>query len=187
MLFCKIMALSRLLRISRLYPSNVEDLTKSFRSSSSVREPYGLSIANSLRRQIQDLVGEVETGGSISDLERTNRPYSGNLDDRVDAVNSATTVRTDDISRQVPNEIRFIQLAHLHDPEVDGYRYSYGLMLHYGEYAPPDGPEFAILLPYERDEDVSAMILSNNCRDVHCQKLDSIVKALAYARKKASE
>jgi hypothetical protein len=169
------MTISKAVQISKLYPSNVEDLTKTFRLVTSIHKPYGLSRENSVERQIQALVTEVETGLDIKDSKRRNGPYSSNLDERVDAVNSGTTVMTSDPSRQVPEEIRFIQLAHFHDPEINGQRYSYGLIQHFGNYAAPNGSEFAVLLPYERDANVPALMLSNNSKDNPAETLGLIV------------
>jgi len=137
---------------------------------------------DSTKRQIQSLAKEVETGLDIQDSERTNGPYATDLGRRVDTVNSAQT--TGDASRQIHEDIRFIQLAYFRGPEVGGQQYSYGLMSHFGDYAAPNGSEFAILLPYERDVNVPALMLSNNSRDNPTKTLELIVKALAYAREK---
>ena len=179
------MSTSKTVRISELYPSNVQDLTKFFREVTAVHTPYGLSRDGSTERQIQNLVAEVEAGLNITDPERKNAPYSSNLDGRVDAVNSATTIRTNESSKQVPEDIRFIQLAHFHNPEVDGNQYSYGLMMHFGSYGVPDATrEFAVLVPFQRDQNVPALILSNG---EHIDKpLELMVKSLAYARQRTS-
>jgi hypothetical protein len=177
------MSISKTVRISELYPSNVQDLTKSFREADLISDPYGLSRDGSTKRQIQNLVAEVEAGLKIKDPARRNGPYSSNLDGRVDAVNSATTVITDDPSKQVPKDIRFIQLAHFHNPEVDGHQYSYGLMMHFTSDNLSDATEeFAVLVPYEKDENIPALILSNG--EKIDKSLELMVKVLAYARQK---
>lgn len=177
------MSIQRTIRISELYPSRVQDLSKSFRDVHAVHSPYGISRDGSTERQIQNLVAEVEAGLDIKDPERTNGPYSSNIDERVEAVNAATTVRTSDPSNQVPEDIRFIQLAHFHNPDVDGQRYSFGLMMHFGVYGTPDNArEFAVLLPYEKQKDVPALILSNG--EIADKPLELMVKALAYARQR---
>lgn len=177
------MSTSKTVRISELYPSNVQDLSKFFRDAQAVHSPYGLSREGSTERQIQNLVAEVETGQDISDPKRTNGPYSTNLDERVDTVNAATTFRTNDPTKQVPEDIRFVQLAHLHDPEVDGQRYSYGLFMHFGVYENPSIPrEFAVLLPYEKQKGVPALVLSNG--EVADKPLELMIKALAYSRQR---
>ena len=182
-LFTDIMSISKIVRISELYPSKVRDLSKSFREMSAIHRPYGLSSDDSNARQIQKLVEEVETGLNIRDPERRNEPYSSNLDERVDAVNSATTIIESDSSRQVPEEIRFIQLAHFHHPEIDGQQYSYGLMMHFGDYL-GQTREFAVLVPFEREKNVPAIMLSNGQRIN--DPLESMVKALVYARQRGN-
>jgi len=181
------MSLSKSVQISKLYPSNIEDLSKNFRTVEIIDNPYGISRANSIESMIQDLVVEVEAGLDIKDSSRKNGPYSSGLDKKIDTVNLATTIITDDLSRQVPEDLRFIQLAGFHNPEVNGQRYSYGLMLHFGEYSTHHNPEFAVLLPYEKDNTIPALILSNNSFDAPEKNLGLIVKALTYARENSNK
>ncbi|MBT3406250.1 hypothetical protein HN419_03705 [Candidatus Woesearchaeota archaeon] len=181
------MSISKLVQISRLYPSDIEDLAKPFRDVTEVSKPYGMSRGESTERYIQALVDEVEVGLDVRDPERRNGPYFRDLDARIDDVNKATTVLTDDPAKQVPEELRFVQLALFEAPEVDGRRFSYGIMIHYGSSANPlEKTELAVLLPYEKD-DASALVLSNNHRAKESKTLRLIVKALEYARHRTSD
>ncbi|MBU0980812.1 MAG: hypothetical protein KJ709_08465 [Nanoarchaeota archaeon] len=181
------MTLSKTVRISELYPSRVEDLTKTFRNVTRIHAPYGGSRGGTQKRMIQMLVDEVERELDISDPDRTNGPYSNKLKSLVDAVNRETTELTEDPEKQVPEEIRFMQLAHFQDPEVDGQVYSYGLFLHYGTYGTKHTKELAVLLPYERDETLPALILSNNWQEDYEKTLGLLIKAIAYGREKAAQ
>ncbi|MFT4343785.1 MAG: hypothetical protein ACMXYE_03485 [Candidatus Woesearchaeota archaeon] len=177
------MSLTRTVYIARLYPSNVEDLAKTFRNAESVHNPNRLSRSSSMEISIQDLINEIEPGIYVEDDQRRNETYPTNLDAKIDAVNFATTHLTSDSSNQIPEDIRGIQLAHLYEPEVDGQKYHFGLMSHRGNY----NPELAVLIPYKKDRITPTLILSNNWTEDLSKGIRLITKALAYSREKPTE
>jgi hypothetical protein len=176
------MSVSETVRIGELYPSGVQDLSKIFREVRRVYDPYAPRREDSIEHEISELVAEVEADLNIEDPKRTNAPYSRDLDRRVDEVNSATTVLIINRPQQVPEDIRLIQLAYFHEPQVGNQEYSYGLMMH---YAIDPTSEVAVLLPYARDKNVPALILSNGAHVDHAVEL--ITKALRYARERRSK
>jgi hypothetical protein len=184
-----IMASPIIVRMEMLYPSKVRDLSKFFSLGSSILRPYDLAGGDvPVKRQIRNLVLEVEQGLNIQDPKRRNGPYDSQIHKFVDAVNSTTSLVTDDPARQIPQKIRFLQLAHLSQPSVDGYQFSYGLMAHYGMFANLDSsPEFAILLPYEKDVGAPALMLSNCPKEEGLNTLGRIVKALNFVRNNPSK
>lgn len=169
------MSISRIVKISRLYPSNIEDVSKVFRSSAQIENPYDRCPQN---KGILSLIREVEYGENIEDSSRQNGPYSLLLDRKIEQVNLITKICTEDKEQQIPNVIRWLQLAHFHDPEVDGKKYSYGIMMHKGLFN-LSSPEFAILLPCER-QNIPALILSNN--SFNEDPINLITETLQYAR-----
>jgi len=177
------MSITRTVHIARLYPSDIEDITKPFRNETSIHDPYRAINQGEYGRLIGELLSTIERTTTQKDPERTNAPYSGGVNLYVDAVNTTLSEQISDPAHQIPEGIHYLQLAHLQDPELDGTQFSYGLLTHYGQCGTPQKPnEFALLLPYERDTTTPALLLSNNNREGHLISLKLMLKAIQYVK-----
>ena len=111
--------------------------------------------------------------------------FQGLRNDKIDKVNSTLINKYPDNTKRIPSDIRFVQLAWFHEPEVDGKEYSFGIMLHYGQVIiGDDSREFAVLFPYESDKNVPLYLLSNNMPHDHDKLIKEMTHAFSYVRRR---
>ena len=170
------MSLSKIVRIAELHPSGVANLTKEFTQSRAVENPYTIKpdARGLAQRAIQKLWEAVQGEGDFSGYDFQKGPFYEDLDRLVSVVNNETLKREDYSGIRVPDNIKFAQLAHLKKPVVDEKEYSYGLLLHFGQYSGGTGPEeMAVLLPRRMDANTTpALLLSNNFAESYVKGLE---------------
>lgn len=173
--------ISRTVNLGILFPTGISDLTKVFRNSVEIDNPYEGSTREGLRGMFQDLVYTLEDN-PVRAKKSQSGPKAPDLSRLVNIIGQIT-LRGQGI--EVPDNLNCLKLAYFLYPHLDGFEFNYGVMTHHGENTPGEEfpIEFGVLVP-SRDSRHSAFVVSNNVQLYdYDKKMEQIADVVQFARK----